>query len=77
MIRIAYRGIVKSSYPGWPHDAETLRRAITGHAQATVLTIIERYMVRTAKMARLAFGKRMAAEGIEPAIGAESVKGAG
>jgi integrase len=57
--------------------------AITGHAQATVLTIIERYMVRTAKMARLAFGKRMAAEGIEPAGSspvagcAETVKGAG
>jgi integrase len=38
--------------------------AITGHAQATVLAIIERYMVRTAKMARLAFSKRMKAEGI-------------
>jgi len=51
--------------------------AITGHAQATVLSIIERYMVRTAKMARLAFGKRMAAEGITPAIAAETVKGVG
>ncbi len=52
--------------------------AITGHAQATVLSIIERYMVRTAKMARLAFGKRMAAEGMSPAPAeADTVKGAG
>lgn len=51
--------------------------AITGHAQETVLSIIERYMVRTAKMARLAFGKRMAAEGMEPAVVADTVKGAG
>ena len=51
--------------------------AISGHAQATVLQIIERYMVRTAKMARLAFGKRMAAEGIAPPPAADTVKGAG
>lgn len=38
--------------------------AITGHSQETVLSIIERYMVRTAKMAQLAFQKRLDAEGI-------------
>lgn len=38
--------------------------AISGHSLATVQSILERYMVRTSKMARLAFGKRLAAEGI-------------
>lgn len=47
----------------------SLIATITGHSQATVGTIIERYMVRTAKMAGLAFGKRLAAEG----LGAENV----
>ncbi|CAB4166551.1 Integrase, catalytic domain containing protein [uncultured Caudovirales phage] len=40
----------------------SLIATITGHSQATVQSIIERYMVRTAKMAALAFGKRVAAE---------------
>ena len=35
---------------------------ITGHSQATVLAIMERYMVRTARMARVAFGRRLEAE---------------
>jgi integrase len=49
--------------------------AISGHAQATVLSIIERYMVRTTKMARLAFGKRMEAEGIgAPADGGFDIR---
>ena len=41
--------------------------SVTGHSQETVLAIMQRYMVRTAEMARVAFGKRMAAEGIEGA----------
>lgn len=36
--------------------------AISGHAQATVQQLMERYMVRTATMARLAFQRRMDAE---------------
>lgn len=36
---------------------------ISGHSRATVSQILERYMVRTSKMARLAFGKRATAEG--------------
>lgn len=39
--------------------------AVTGHSIATVAHLMRAYMVHTAKMARLAFGKRMAAEGIE------------
>jgi len=41
--------------------------SVTGHSQETVLAIMQRYMVRTAEMARVAFGKRMVAEGIETA----------
>ena len=36
--------------------------AVSGHAEATVLGIIERYRVRTAQMARLAFQRRLDAE---------------
>ena len=36
--------------------------AISGHAQTTVQQLMERYMVRTATMARLAFQRRMDAE---------------
>jgi integrase len=39
---------------------------ISGHSLATVNQILERYMVRTGKMARLAFGRRQAAEGLAP-----------
>ncbi len=35
----------------------------SGHSLATVDTILERYMVRTSKMARAAFGQRAEAEG--------------
>ena len=36
---------------------------ISGHSLATVDTILERYMVRTSKMARAAFARRAEAEG--------------
>ena len=36
--------------------------SITGHSQATVVQLMARYMVRTAKLARVAFGKRLEAE---------------
>ena len=36
--------------------------AISGHILASVKTILERYLVRTAKMARAAFAKRLEAE---------------
>ncbi len=42
---------------------QSLISTITGHSLATVGTILERYMVRTGKMARLAFGRRATAEG--------------
>ncbi len=45
---------------------------ISGHSQATVQTIIERYMVRTATIARLAFRRRIDAEAPPEA---ETVKG--
>jgi len=48
---------------------------ITGHSHKTVEQIIERYMVRTSKMARIAFGKRMTAEGLEPAVAKAKVEG--
>lgn len=45
---------------------------ITGHSYKTVEQIIERYMVRTSAMARLAFAKRIEAEGLQkPAAKAE------
>lgn len=47
-------------------DCEThLIAAVTGHAQKSVGQIIERYMVRTTKLARAAFAKRLAAEGLD------------
>lgn len=39
--------------------------AITGHTLASIPTILKRYMVHTAQLARLAFTQRMAAEGIK------------
>ncbi len=36
--------------------------AISGHTLASVTSILERYVVRTAKMARAAFAKRLEAE---------------
>lgn len=54
----------------------SLIATITGHSQVTVSTIIERYMVRTAKMARLAFQRRVDAE-TPAAAAAETVKGVG
>ncbi|MEI7710718.1 MAG: hypothetical protein WCI94_04750 [Rhodospirillales bacterium] len=42
--------------------------AISGHSLATVQHILERYMVRTAKMAKVAFGKRLHAEAEPEAI---------
>jgi hypothetical protein len=57
-------------------DIDTsLIASITGHSLATVNQIIERYMVRTSKMASLAFARRMTAEGIGE--GAASVEGVG
>lgn len=54
-------------------DCDTqLIAAITGHSLNTIGDILERYMVRTAKMARVAFGKRMEAEGIAAAPAAAS-----
>lgn len=47
----------------------SLIATVTGHSQATVQSIIERYMVRTAKMAALAFGKRVDAESTTQARG--------
>lgn len=42
--------------------------SVTGHTQDSVTTIMARYMVRTAEMARVAFGKRMLADGIAAAV---------
>lgn len=39
--------------------------AVTGHAEATCSTIIDRYLIRTAAMARTAFQKRLDKEGGE------------
>jgi integrase len=45
----------------------TLISAITGHAQTTVQQLMDRYMVRTAAMARTAFQRRLDAEkGADP-----------
>lgn len=41
--------------------------SITGHAEASALQIMKRYMVRTGKTARLAFQKRLDAEAPPPA----------
>jgi hypothetical protein len=43
---------------------DALISSISGHALASINTILARYMVRTAEMARGAFQKRMDAEGI-------------
>jgi integrase len=45
--------------------------SVTGHSIATVAHLMRVYMVHTAKMAQLAFAKRMAAEGIEATSGRE------
>lgn len=47
---------------------------ISGHSEASVAGIIARYKVRTAKIARLAFQRRLDAEGLGKAV---SVRGAG
>ncbi|MEE8277053.1 MAG: hypothetical protein V3R75_07915 [Alphaproteobacteria bacterium] len=39
--------------------------AISGHTLASVNTILERYLVRTRKMARAAFAKRLEADAAE------------
>jgi hypothetical protein len=49
--------------------------SISGHSLDRVLFIMERYMVRTAKMARVAFQARMDAEGMGP--GGERDEGVG
>jgi hypothetical protein len=46
---------------------------ISGHSLATVDGILERYMVRTSKMAQLAFGQRAEAEGKGVPTKAEAV----
>ena len=46
---------------------DELISVITGHAPASVKAILVRYLVRTRKLARIAFGKRLAAEGGAPA----------
>ncbi len=51
--------------------------AISGHAQTTVQQLMERYMVRTAKMARLAFQRRIDAETPAAAPIADTVRGGG
>lgn len=48
---------------------------ISGHSQATVVQLMERYMVRTAELARVAFQRRLDAEG--RGVGVDSVKGVG
>jgi hypothetical protein len=37
--------------------------AITGHSLAAIKSILDRYLIRTGELARLAFAKRMMAEG--------------
>lgn len=44
--------------------SDELISVITGHAPASVKQILQRYLVRTKKLARLAFQKRLDAEGI-------------
>jgi integrase len=43
--------------------------AITGHTMAHIKTILERYLVRTRKMAALGFARRMESEAAEAAAG--------
>jgi len=38
---------------------ETLIAAVTGHTLTSIHQILERYLIRTSKMARLAFQKRL------------------
>lgn len=51
--------------------------SVSGHAQASVQQIMERYMVRTAQMARVAFQRRIDAEAPPPATDAATVGGGG
>jgi integrase len=51
--------------------------SVSGHAEASVNTIIERYRVRTAQMARLAFQRRMDAEAPPQPPAAVTVSGGG
>jgi hypothetical protein len=44
----------------------TLIHAITGHSIVSVEAILRRYLVRTRKLARVAFQKRLDAEGLAP-----------
>ena len=50
----------------------TLISTVSGHSLVTINAILARYMVRTSKMATLAFQRRLDAE----AVKAETVKGA-
>lgn len=53
----------------------SLIASITGHSETSVDGIIRRYKVRTAKVARLAFQRRLDAEGLGASV--DSVRGAG
>ena len=55
------------------HDPQAFKiSTVSGHSLVTINAILARYMVRTSKMATLAFQRRLDAE----AVKAETVKGA-
>lgn len=59
---------------GEAEASDELISVITGHAPASVKQILQRYLVRTKKLARLAFQKRMDAEGIATTLPTPATK---